>query len=66
MAQCAAVLIFKLRATVDIKSLHTPVKMSSVCDVKKNETKINHFRTFSTFNETYELYNSVEQQTEMF
>ncbi len=29
--------------TVDIKSLHTPVKMAGFCDVKKNETKINNF-----------------------
>ncbi len=42
--------------TVNIKSLHTPVKMPVFCDVK-NETKINNFRTFSTFNVNYNLYN---------
>ncbi len=52
--------------TVDIKSLHTPVKMTGFCDVKKNETKINHFRTFSTFDVNYNLYNSIKKQTEIF
>lgn len=33
--------------TVDIKGLHTSVKMVGVCDVK-NETKLNHVRPFST------------------
>ncbi len=38
------------RNTVDIKRLHTSVKMPGFCDVK-NETKINHF------NVNYNLYN---------
>lgn len=38
--------------TVDIK-VYTPVKMSGFCDVKK--TKLNHIRTFSSFNMTHKL-----------
>lgn len=30
----------------------------------KNDTKINNFATFSTFNVIYNLYNTIEKQTE--
>lgn len=52
---------------VDIKSLHTPIKMSGFCDVKKKEkeknyTKVNHVRTFSTFIVKLQLINVRENQ----
>ncbi len=49
--------------TVDIKSLHTSVKMPGFCD---NETKINHFWTFSTFNVNYNLYMSIKNKLKYF
>lgn len=39
--------------TVDIKSLHTRVKMQ----FKRDQSKINHSRTFSTFSVTDNLNN---------
>ncbi len=42
--------------TLDIKSLHTHVKMSGFCDVNKWD-QYNNFRTLSTFNVNQNLYN---------
>lgn len=41
---------------VVIKSQHTLVHVPDFCDIKKNETKINKLKTFSTIKVTYELY----------
>lgn len=40
--------------------LNLTYKMSDLCDVKKNETKLNYFRFFPAFNVTYYLYNSTK------
>lgn len=33
---------------MDIKCLHTPVKLAGFSKIKKNETNINHVKTFPT------------------
>lgn len=42
-------LVDLLEVTVDVRGLHTPVKMAGFCEVR-NETKMNHVRNFSTLN----------------
>lgn len=40
--------------------------MSKFCDVKKNDTKIDTFTTFSTFKVTYNLFIAIGKQTKTF
>ncbi len=50
---------------MDIKSLHTPVKMAGFCGAKKWDQD-KSFRTFSTFNVNYNLYNSIKNKLKYF